>query len=214
MIPLLIISPDKKQVEEYISKLKVGCLFFQILPATKEYSIDDIKNLIKETKIFNPQTRIYFLDNFDNSSIPAQNSFLKLLEEPPPNVQFILSSDNKNNLLPTIVSRTKIIKLKKANHENIRSLLFVTPYMDNLINNGLPSKIPFIHFKITDSDATNKILLELVVYFQKRLEFDKKAPLILKRLMQLNMRLNNNNLNPQLTIDQALIFIWKTYSMK
>ena len=214
MIPLLIISPDKKLVGEYINKLKPGSLFFEILPTTKEFSIDDIKNLIKETKIFNPQTRIYFLESFNLSSIPAQNSFLKLLEEPPSNVQFILSSDNKNNLLPTIVSRTKIIKLKKTGSENNRNSLFVTPHMDNLIKDGSSSKIPFLQFKITDSDAANKILLELAVYFQKRLEFDKKAPVILKRLMQLNMRLNNNNLNPQLTIDQALIFIWKTYTIK
>ena len=82
MIPLLIISPDKKLVGEYINKLKPGSLFFEILPTTKEFSIDDIKNLIKETKIFNPQTRIYFLESFNLSSIPAQNSFLKLLEEP------------------------------------------------------------------------------------------------------------------------------------
>lgn len=214
MIPLLIISPDKKLVGEYINKLKPGSLFFEILPTTKEFSIDDIKNLIKETKIFNPQTRIYFLESFNLSSIPAQNSFLKLLEEPPSNVQFILSSDNKNNLLPTIVSRTKIIKLKKTSSENNRNSLFVAPHMDNLIKEGSSSKIPFLQFKITDSEAASKILLELVVYFQKRLEFDKKTPLILKRLIQLNMRLNSNNLNPQLTIDQALIFIWKTYSMK
>ncbi len=214
MIPLLIITPDKKLVGEYINKLKPGCLFFEIMPSTKEFSIDDIKNLIKETKIFNPQKRIYFLENFNLSSIPAQNSFLKLLEEPPSNVQFILSSDNKNSLLPTIVSRTKIIKLKKTSSESNMNSLFVGPHMDNLIKDGSSSKIPFLQFKITDSDSANKILLELVVYFQKRLQSDKKAPLILKRLMQLNMRLNNNNLNPQLTIDQALIFIWKTYSMK
>ena len=65
----------------------------------------------KEAKIFNPKIRIYYLENFHLSSIPAQNSFLKLLEEPPSKVQFVLTTDNKNNLLPTIVSRVKIIKL-------------------------------------------------------------------------------------------------------
>lgn len=214
MIPLLIVSSNKNLVDEFIGKLKVGCLFFEILPSTKEFSIDDIKNLIKETKIFNPQTRVYFLQNFNFSSIPAQNSFLKLLEEPPSNVQFVLSTDNKNNLLPTIVSRTKIIKLNEDNSEKNVGRLFVTPYMDDLINNGLPVKIPFLPFKIADNDAAKKILLELVIYFKGRLQFDKKATLILKQIMQLNVLLKGNNLNPQLTVDQALIFIWKTYSMK
>lgn len=214
MIPLLIISSDKKQVEKYISKLKVGCLFFEILPTTKEYSIDDIKNLIKETKIFNPQTRIYFLDNFNLSSIPAQNSFLKLLEEPPSNVQFVLRTESNNSLLPTIISRTKIIKLQKNTLKDDKSLAAVNPLLDDLIKLGPSSKIPLAHFKISDSDAANKILLGVISYFQKRLEFDKKSSLVLKRVMQLYKLLKSNNLNAQLTVDETLIFIWKTYSMK
>ena len=73
----------------------------------------------KEAKIFNPKIRIYYLENFHLSSIPAQNSFLKLLEEPPSKVQFVLTTDNKNNLLPTIVSRVKIIKLFEKETKNV-----------------------------------------------------------------------------------------------
>src|SRR3989339_404069 len=112
MIPLLLISKDKIFINNYVNKLKKGTLFIEVTPSTKEYSIDDIKGIIIETKVFYPKTRIYFLCNFHLSSIPAQNSFLKLLEEPPSNVQFILSTNNKNGLLPTIISRVKIVKLQ------------------------------------------------------------------------------------------------------
>ncbi|MEK7597605.1 MAG: hypothetical protein AAB441_03080 [Patescibacteria group bacterium] len=203
MIPLLILSKDSKLVKKYIDDLKVGSLFFEIIPLTKEYSIDDIKNLKKEAKIFNPQTRIYYLENFHLSSIPAQNSFLKLLEEPPSNVQFILSTDNKNNLLPTIVSRVKIVKLQEDEKRgNVNKFVFDE------------TKISLLPFKITDKESAINILYQIIMFFREKLESDKNSPIIIKEVLRLEALLENNNLNPQLTVDQVLIFIWKTYRMK
>lgn len=203
MIPILVLSKDSKLVKKYVDNLKVGSLFFGITPLTKEFSIDDIKNLKKEAKIFNPQTRIYFLENFHLSSIPAQNSFLKLLEEPPSNVQFVLTTDNKNNLLPTIISRVKIVKLQENEKPgNVNKFVFDE------------TKIPLSQFKITDKESAKKILLQLIEFFQTKLDSDKKSPIILKEILRLNSLLENNNLNPQLTVDQVLIFIWKQYNIK
>jgi len=203
MIPLLLISKEKKLINKYVNGLKVGKLFFEIIPITKEYSIEDIKNITKETKIFNPKTRIYFLENFHLSSVPAQNSFLKLLEEPPSNVQFVLTTDNRNSLLPTIISRVKIIKLiEKQSKEVVEQ--FISPFHTT-------TKIPLSSFKITDKESAKNILLQLINFLRNKLESDEKSPIILKEILRLNSLLENNNLNPQLTVDQGLIFIWKTY---
>jgi len=213
MIPLLIVSDDNKLVNSYVNKLKQDNIFFEITPSTKEYSIDDIKSLIKETKVFHPKTRIYFLTNFHLSSIPAQNSFLKLLEEPPTNVQFILTTLNKNSLLPTIISRVKIIKLRGKNERgNVDK--FVIDEMEGLINQTPTMKIPFVKFTITDRESAKNILLQIIVFFRERLEIDKNSPLIIKEIIRLKALLENNNLNPQLTIDQVLIFIYKQYKIK
>ena len=92
MIPILLIFNDKKTLDEYLNLTfkKSECFFSEVVPSNKDYYIDDIKSLIKETKVFHPKMRVYYFPNFHLSSIPAQNSFLKLLEEPPTNVQFIL----------------------------------------------------------------------------------------------------------------------------
>jgi len=205
MIPLLLISKEKKLINKYVNGLKVGKLFFEIIPITKEYSIEDIKNITKETKIFNPKTRIYFLENFHLSSVPAQNSFLKLLEEPPSNVQFVLTTDNRNSLLPTIISRVKIIKLiEKQSKEVVEQ--FISPFHTT-------TKIPLSSFKITDKESAKNIFLQLINFFRDKLESDKKFPIILKEILRLNSLIENNNLNPQLTVDQGLIFVWKMYKM-
>lgn len=212
MIPILVISKNSKLVKKYIDNLKVDNLFFEITPSTKEYSIDDIKNIKKEAKIFNPQTRIYFLENFHLSSIPAQNSFLKLLEEPPSNVQFVLTTNNKNSLLPTIVSRVKIVKLQEEKSKNVVEQ-FIAPEINGVINHTT-TKIPLLPFKITDKESAKDILVRLIMFFREKLDSDKKAVLILKEILHLNKLLESNNLNPQLTVDQVLIFIYKVYKMK
>src|SRR3989338_467362 len=211
MIPILVLSKNSKLINKYIGDLKINCLFFEVIPLTKEYSIDDIKGLIKETKVFNPKTRIYFLANFHLSSIPAQNSFLKLLEEPPSNVQFILSTDNKNNLLPTIVSRVKVVKLKGIN-ERGKVDKFVVDEMESLINQSTKI-IPLTQFKITDKESAKNLLIQIIFFFKDRLDSDRNSPQIIKEIIRLKGLLENNNLNPQLTVDQVLIFIWKMYRM-
>ncbi len=204
MIPLLIVSNDPKLIQDYVDKLKKDSLFFDVVPSTKEYSIEDIKGLIKETKVFHPKTRIYFLANFHLSSIPAQNSFLKLLEEPPTNVQFILSTNNKNSLLPTIVSRTKLVKLLNKEILNIETQ-FITTIIEDL---------NLIKFTVTDRESAKNILFQIIMFFRSRLGSDKTSPVVIKKVLRLIGLLESNNLNPQLTIDQALIFIWKTYTIK
>ena len=50
MIPLLIVSNDDKLINNHIDKFKHDALFFEVHPSTKEYSIEDIKNLKKMRK--------------------------------------------------------------------------------------------------------------------------------------------------------------------
>lgn len=48
---------------------------------------------------------VYIIRNAENASLSAMNSMLKFLEEPGDHVTAILTTDNINRLLPTIVSR-------------------------------------------------------------------------------------------------------------
>lgn len=203
MIPLLIVSNNNKLINDYVNKLKQDSLFSEVIPSTKEYSIEDIKGLIKETKVFHPKTRIYFLANFHLSSIPAQNSFLKLLEEPPTNVQFVLSAFNKNHLLATIISRVKIIKLRGNDSQNVVGAQFIAPIIEGL---------NLVKFTITDRESAKNILFQIIMFFRSRLGSDKTSPVVIKEVLCLIGLLESNNLNPQLTIDQALIFIYKCYN--
>ncbi|MEZ4936148.1 MAG: DNA polymerase III subunit delta' [Crocinitomicaceae bacterium] len=51
------------------------------------------------------------------------NNLLKILEEPPPKTLFILISENTENSLPTIISRTQIINVPKLKEQDILKAL-------------------------------------------------------------------------------------------
>jgi len=53
------------------------------------------------------------------------NKLLKLIEEPPPNTLFILVAENESQVLPTILSRTQLIKIPALLTEEIASALEV-----------------------------------------------------------------------------------------
>ena len=53
----------------------------------------------------------------------AANKLLKILEEPPPNSLFLLVSENTDKLLPTILSRTQMVKIPKVDHQSMTDVL-------------------------------------------------------------------------------------------
>lgn len=55
--------------------------------------------------------RVFILSGAQDLSVQAQNALLKILEEPPDGVQFLLTCDNAAALLPTVRSRVQLFSL-------------------------------------------------------------------------------------------------------
>lgn len=68
-----------------------------------------------ETKAIESDKRIYIINHADKMNTSAANSILKFLEEPEPGIIAILISDNRYQLLDTIVSRCQIINFNIKN---------------------------------------------------------------------------------------------------
>ena len=75
--------------------------------------VSDSNEIVAEvyTKPVNMQNKIFVINNFDISTQEAQNKLLKVLEEPPKNVYFLISAQSEEKVLPTIRSRCDKIKI-------------------------------------------------------------------------------------------------------
>ncbi len=73
--------------------------------------IRDIKSFLNKKSWQSNSMKTVIIYGGEQMTTPAQNAFLKTLEEPPPNSLIILAASAKNALLPTIISRCQIIRL-------------------------------------------------------------------------------------------------------
>jgi len=78
-----------------------------------DFKIEHAKAVVAESYISESQTK-YIIIGSNSFTNVAQNSLLKVLEEPPKNIEFIIISPTKSNLLPTVRSRLPIHKGKKS----------------------------------------------------------------------------------------------------
>lgn len=99
------------QIKEIRKNLNVTPVnLFELNPQTL-ISIADVRK-ISQTITLKPYEggdRLIIIRSIDKATIEASNALLKMLEEPPDNNYFILTSSNMNKLLPTIISRCQVI---------------------------------------------------------------------------------------------------------
>ena len=91
----------------------------------KEIGIEDIWELRRLASLSSNSGghKFMVIDGADDMSEEAQNSILKILEEPPPKTIFILITDSSQGLLPTIVSRTVPMEFSFVADDDIISFL-------------------------------------------------------------------------------------------
>lgn len=95
------------------------------MDAASHRGIDDVRVLREAAKLspVSAKKKIYIIDEVHMLTTEASNALLKILEEPPEHVVFILATTNPEKLIETIRSRTTIITFRKANlKEIVRSL--------------------------------------------------------------------------------------------
>lgn len=94
---------------------KVDKFDIEIVEFEKAIGIEDVRQIQKKIflKPFRGSRKSIILMLSNGATIDAQNSMLKLLEEPPPSSIIFLVTDSYQSFLPTILSRAKIIEIKE-----------------------------------------------------------------------------------------------------
>jgi len=100
-------------IEEALERFKEELKPFRVVSFLEDnFKIEQAKLVTAEAYISETQTKYIVLAAKEFTSV-AQNSLLKLLEEPPSNIEFIIISPTKSNLLPTVRSRLPIVQSEK-----------------------------------------------------------------------------------------------------
>lgn len=86
-------------------------------------TIEVVRNLYISTRMKQNEMTVIVIDDVDAMSLPAQNAFLKLLEEPTTQTTFILTSHQPQTLLPTVRSRVQAIDAVRVSAEKSKKFI-------------------------------------------------------------------------------------------
>ncbi len=95
------------------------------LDAASNNGVDDVR-MLRDEAIFSPTTvrkRVYIIDEVHMLSKPAFNALLKILEEPPQHLMFILATTELHKVLPTILSRCQRHSFRRLDGDTIAKRL-------------------------------------------------------------------------------------------
>jgi DNA polymerase-3 subunit delta' len=87
--------------------------------------VDQIRELQHDLSLYPYEARhkIALLLRFEEANASAMNALLKTLEEPASQVILLLTADSAENLLPTIVSRCEVLRLRPLPYEGLSEAL-------------------------------------------------------------------------------------------
>ena len=132
------------------------------MDAASNTGIDDIRQLIESAKSapLSAPHKVYIIDEVHMLSKPAMNALLKILEEPPEYLVFLLATTNPEKLIPTVLSRLTKLPLYAHTTADIVERLRTIAAAEHMTVDDASLEIIAKHAEGSQRDAIN--LLETV----------------------------------------------------
>ncbi len=114
---------DKRRCALIDGETYSDCL---ILPAKgAKFTVDDAARIVDESLLHpvEEEKKLFVLDAFDTASALVQNKLLKILEEPPAGVYFLLGASGEGAVLPTVLSRMRKLTVPPFSEEAVITAL-------------------------------------------------------------------------------------------
>lgn len=209
----LLVSSNIKEITRYIEKLKrdlsISPFAYEEIVPDPSIGIEAVR-AIKQSlsrKPLDGKNRFIALFDFDRATLVAQQAILKILEEPPPQSYLVLITKNTLTLLPTIISRCQIVKLKDTevlSHSDTESALAL---IYNVCKSSKGQRILLSQQMTKTKEDVLKTLTDMLYAFEQllysnpegKLSFREIATMIVKTEAALGFV--KRNINYKATLD-------------
>ena len=88
-------------------------------------SVEESVHVLKDLSLkpYESETRIMLIWMPEKMNIQAANKLLKIIEEPPQKTLFLLVAESTENMLPTVLSRTQLLKVPRNSDQEVLNYL-------------------------------------------------------------------------------------------
>ena len=111
-----------------------SCMDVLEIDAASNNGVDNVRDL-RDDAIYTPsqvRKRVYIIDEVHMLSISAFNALLKIIEEPPEHLLFILATTELHKVPATILSRCQRFSFRRISQEDIAARLQYVAYQENI----------------------------------------------------------------------------------
>ena len=111
-----------------------SCMDVLEIDAASNNGVDNVRDL-RDDAIYTPsqvKKRVYIIDEVHMLSISAFNALLKIIEEPPEHLLFILATTELHKVPATILSRCQRFSFRRISQEDIAARLQFVAYQENI----------------------------------------------------------------------------------
>lgn len=111
-----------------------SCMDVLEIDAASNNGVDNVRDL-RDDAIYTPsqvKMRVYIIDEVHMLSISAFNALLKIIEEPPEHLLFILATTELHKVPATILSRCQRFSFRRISQEDIVARLQYVAYQENI----------------------------------------------------------------------------------
>lgn len=132
----------------------------------KKNEIDNLEVEFEKKAFEKKGIKIYILHLVENMTVQAVNAILKFLEEPGKEIYAFLTTNNESLVLPTILSRCQVVRLKLIKRETIIDMA-INEHVDSLdaqLLSSIYNDVNLIKQEVKDDDylLSKKALLDLL----------------------------------------------------
>ena len=111
-----------------------ACMDVLEIDAASNNGVDNVRDL-RDDAIYTPsqvKKRVYIIDEVHMLSLSAFNALLKIIEEPPEHLLFILATTELHKVPATILSRCQRFSFRRISQEDIAARLQYVSYQENI----------------------------------------------------------------------------------
>lgn len=181
MQSFLIIAKDRNTASSHVLKLLkekgVNSFDINLQVYEKAMGIEDVRSIQKSIllKPFRGKTKAIAIEAYENITTEAQNALLKILEEPPVNTIITISASTKELMLPTILSRCKIIELKEEEKPTTsENIMKFNGILNIILKGNIGDKLKIAQDIAKDAEETSAWLEKMSIFVKNELMRDSK----------------------------------------
>lgn len=198
------LDQSREEAQKILDELKVSKFDISIFESEKAIGIADVREIQKKLylKPFKSEIKGILIDASSGITTESQNALLKTLEEAPQDTIIIMLAANIEEILPTIISRCKILNLDSSKENKVEQ-----KDLEILLKGKLSEKMKLAQDLSKDKNAALDFLEDSIISFRKNLLNSPNENLLnaTKTLQKYYSIAKSTNVNLRLLLENLFI---------